>query len=93
MTLFADIASIFQEPCTFWFNQLFGRKWSHCCKEHDKGYDQFELSYDRYAYRLMCDEELMSCVNKELQGMGNIMFLGVRVFGRIALYFNREDKP
>jgi len=78
--------TILQEPCTWWFNHLWGwRDWSHCCEAHDKGYGNCELDYDRYAYRLMHDEELRDCVNKILPGMGTFMFWGVRIFGRFFM--------
>jgi len=85
MSIFKDILSIFKEPCTLWFNRLLGRDWSHCCINHDDEYGSAELSYDKEFFRLMYDEELKDCVNKEFKGMGNVMFIGVRMFGRFFI--------
>ena len=79
------LKSFFQEPCTLWFNRWGKRDWGHCCEQHDSGYGGFELAYDRAAYRLMCDEALRDCVDKEMPGMGSLMFRGVRLFGWIFM--------
>lgn len=79
--MFETFRSFFKEPCTLWFNQWGAKNWSHCCEDHDTGYEQFDLAYDRHAYRLMQDEALRECVNQELPGMGDLMFKGVRLFG------------
>lgn len=71
------IRSLFLEPCTWWFNCWGSRNWEHCCKAHDRGWGNCDLQYDKAAWKLMCDEELRDCVNKEMPGMGTIMFLGV----------------
>lgn len=68
-------------PCTFWFNGIGKYNWVHCCKKHDEDYARMEFDYDKAAYRLMVDKRLKDCVNKEMSGMGWIMFLGVRIGG------------
>lgn len=75
------LLSLFKEPCSFWPN-LWGKyDWSHCCNKHDADYNGFDYHYDSVAYRLMKDIELKECVNAVLPGMGDTMFIGVRLFG------------
>lgn len=51
------LLSFFQPPCTLWFNRWGSKSWAHCCDHHDVGYEQFELDYDRAAYKLMLEEQ------------------------------------
>jgi len=70
--------------CTGWFSRLGCLSWNHCCRQHDDHAGAVDLlEYDREFFRLMADAELRSCVNKVLPVMGDVMFLGVRVFGPI----------
>jgi len=81
---------LFEPPCSWWFNRWpGGRDWRHCCAAHDRDYDRFELAYDRAAFRLMADQELRDCVNAVLPGMGAIMYVGVRLFGALAMRARR----
>ena len=82
MQAWKTFLSFFRPPCTLWINRWGKKDWSHCCDQHETGYGECDLAYDRAAYRLMCDEELRDCVNEVMPGMGNLMFTGVRIAGR-----------
>jgi hypothetical protein len=72
--------------CTLFPDRFLWWDWSSCCKEHDEDYfDVSSLPYDKEFFRQLVDEELKICVNKILPGLGDIMYLGVRVFGRFFI--------
>lgn len=72
--------------CTLFPDRFLWWDWSHCCEEHDNDYfDVSLLPYDKEFFRQLVDEELKNCVNKILPGLGDIMYKGVRVFGRFFL--------
>ena len=57
---------------------------SGCCLMHDEAYEDFDKP------RAEADDELRVCVNTVSHTkIGNIMFLGVRVFGWIFWYWYR----
>jgi len=75
---------LFEQPCSFFFNRFGPWSWAHCCEDHDQGYHEYELAYDRAGARLMLDEALRECVNKVLPPLGWLMFYAVRLFGRFS---------
>lgn len=64
------------DHCTLWPDRLFGWDWHACCEIHDR-------SYEIGIPQSIADSALRECVNAVLPVMGDIMWLGVTIFGCI----------
>ena len=72
--------------CTLFPDKFLWFDWSHCCEHHDEDYSLLpDDSYDLEFFKLMADEELRVCVNKVLPVLGDLMYRGVRRFGRFFI--------
>lgn len=61
--------------CSYWFNGW----WKGCCIQHDYDCADAYVAMNEND-RSNADKVLRECVNKELKGMGSIMFSGIRSF-------------
>lgn len=61
-----------QKACTCWFDSLFKKDWSSCCKEHD-----LDIEYRRTQSSFEADVKLFKCVWKVCKPMAVVMFIGV----------------
>lgn len=68
-----------------WFSRIGPLDWNHCCEKHDDRDDFLDTlgSYDREFFQELYDQELRDCVNKVLPFMGSIMYLGLKLFGKL----------
>ncbi len=66
------------DGCTLWPDSLFNYSWQKNCIEHDMKYWEGGTEQER----LQADITLRDEVNKVLPGMGDIVYLGVRIGGR-----------
>ena len=60
--------------CTLWIDGLLWWNWGACCAQHD-------ADYSLGVVKALADEKLRLCVNSVLAPMGDIMWLGVTLFG------------
>ena len=59
--------------CSFWPDRCISYDYSACCEQHDRDYENPEIS------RWEADVALLICVNKHSNSfMATIMFIGVR---------------
>jgi len=60
--------------CSFWFDQIGRFNWHQCCVQHDH-------DYAALVPKAIADAHLGACVDHVLPGMGDLMWLGVTLFG------------
>ena len=73
-----------KDYCTLFFDKIKDYDISGCCMIHDDDYMNADVS------RKDADEHLKICVNNTTgTRLGDIMFLGVRIFGWIFWYWHR----
>lgn len=65
------------DGCSLWLNSLFGKDFTDICIEHDIEYWKGGSAGDRK----IADTILRERVNEEILLMGDIMYIGIRVFG------------
>lgn len=63
-----------ENACTLWFDRLLWWDWHACCVQHDQ-------NYATLMPKEIADEILRGCVNLVLPGMGDVMWVGVAIFG------------
>lgn len=65
--------------CTCFFDKLFGKDWSECCKAHDSDYDSLKKGDSTKA----SDVKFLECLKtKAWKPVAYIMYGAVRLFGR-----------
>lgn len=64
----------FNGDCTLWLDRLLWWDWSGCCWVHDRDYAML-------IPKAVADLRLRLCVDRVLPGMGDVMWLGVALFG------------
>lgn len=75
-----------KDYCTLFFDKIGDYDISGCCIMHDEEYEDFDIP------REVADENLRLCVNQTTKSkIGNIMFLGVRVFGWFFWWWYRRN--
>ena len=65
------------DGCSLWLNGIFGNDFTDVCIEHDIEYWKGGSPEDRKV----ADTKLRDRVNEKVPLMGDIMYIGVRVFG------------
>ena len=71
------------DGCSLWLNGILGKDFTDACIEHDISYWK-GCSLEE---RTKADIELKNRVNEKIPLLGDIMYLGVRVFGHPSLNF------
>ena len=65
------------DGCSIWFNSILGNDFTDICIEHDIEYWKGGSREERK----IADKKLREQVNEKISFMGDIMYVGVRVFG------------
>ena len=65
--------------CTCFFDKLFGKDWSECCKQHDEDY----INLKENESTKPSDLKFLECLKKKSwKPVAYLMYGAVRIFGR-----------
>lgn len=74
-----NICKKWKGNCSCFFDKLFGKDWSECCKKHD---DDYEL-LDKCDSTKPSDVKFLECLKQKTWiPLAYIMYSAVRIFGR-----------
>ena len=65
--------------CSCFFDKLFNKDWSECCKKHDEDYINLEVNHSTKE----SDLKFLECLKKKTwKPVAYLMYAAVRLFGR-----------
>ena len=80
-----NICKKWKGSCTCFFDKLFGKDWSECCKQHDNDYELLNKGDSTKP----SDVKFLECLKKKTwKPVAYLMYVAVRIFGR---KFKGED--